>query len=47
MSITGKLKQSFVASRVAHHHPQAESKFIQVEDARLHFVIRGAVARSF
>jgi pimeloyl-ACP methyl ester carboxylesterase len=42
MSITGKLKQSFVASRVAHHHPQAESKFIQVEDARLHFVIRGS-----
>lgn len=42
MSITEKLKQAFVASRVAHNYPQAESKFIQVEDARVHFVIKGS-----
>lgn len=42
MSITEKLKQAFVASRVAHNYPQAESKFIQVEGARVHFVIKGS-----
>jgi pimeloyl-ACP methyl ester carboxylesterase len=42
MSVTGKLKQPFVISRVAHNYSQPESKFIQVEDARLHFVIRGS-----
>lgn len=41
MSITGKLKQAFVASRVAHDYPQAASKFITVEGASLHFVIKG------
>jgi pimeloyl-ACP methyl ester carboxylesterase len=42
MSVTGNLKQAFVTSPIAHNYPQAESKFIQVEDARLHFVIRGS-----
>lgn len=41
MRITGKLKQAFVASRVAHNYSQAESKFISVEGANLHFVIKG------
>jgi pimeloyl-ACP methyl ester carboxylesterase len=42
MSITGRLKQRYIASRVAHDHPQALSKFITVDNARLHFVIKGA-----
>ena len=42
MNVTGRLKQRYVASRVAHHHPQAHSKFVTVDGARLHFVIKGA-----
>jgi pimeloyl-ACP methyl ester carboxylesterase len=42
MSVTGKLKQALVASRVAHNYPQAESRFIEVEGTRLHFMIRGS-----
>ena len=42
MNITGRLKQRYVASRVAHDHPQALSKFVTVGGARLHFVIKGA-----
>jgi pimeloyl-ACP methyl ester carboxylesterase len=42
MSITGRLKQRYIASRVAHDHPQALSKFVTVDNARLHFVIKGA-----
>ena len=42
MSVTGRLKQAYVASRVAHDHPQAESRFVNVEGANFHFVIRGA-----
>src|SRR6266550_7410359 len=42
MSITGRLKRRYIASRVAHNHPQALSKFVTVDDARLHFVIKGA-----
>ena len=41
MSVTGKLKQAFVASRVAHNYPKAESKFLKVEGSSLHFVIKG------
>jgi len=41
MSVTGKLKQALVASRVAHNYPQAESRYINVEGSSLHFVIRG------
>ena len=40
--VTGPLKERHVASRVSHHHPQANSKFINVEGAPLHFVIKGA-----
>jgi pimeloyl-ACP methyl ester carboxylesterase len=40
--VTGRLKQAYVASRVAHDHPRATSKFVNVEGANLHFVIRGS-----
>ncbi len=42
MSVTGRLKQAYIASRVAHDHAQAQSKFVKVDGARLHFVIKGA-----
>ena len=42
MNVTGRLKQRYLASRVAHQYPQALSKFITVDDARLHFVIKGS-----
>jgi len=42
MSVTAKLKQAFVASRVAHNYPEAESKFVDVEGHRIHFVIKGS-----
>lgn len=42
MNVTGRLKQRYLASRVAHQYPQALSKFITVDGARLHFVIKGS-----
>src|SRR5229473_4253645 len=42
VNVTGRLKQAYIASRVAHDHPQAKSKFVNVEGANLHFVIKGA-----
>jgi len=42
VNVTGRLKQAYIASRVAHDHPQAQSKFVNVEGSNLHFVIRGA-----
>jgi pimeloyl-ACP methyl ester carboxylesterase len=42
MDVTGKLNQDFSASRVAHTYPQSESKFVEVEGTRLHFVIKGS-----
>jgi pimeloyl-ACP methyl ester carboxylesterase len=42
MNVTGRLKHAYIASRVAHDHPHAQSKFVNVEGANLHFVIRGA-----
>lgn len=41
MSVTGRLKRAYIASRVAHQYPQALSKFVTVDGARLHFVIKG------
>jgi len=41
VNVTGRLKQRYVASRVAHKHVQAESKFVNVEGTNLHFVIKG------
>jgi len=42
VNVTGRLKQRYLASRVAHQYLQALSKFVTVGDARLHFVIKGA-----
>jgi pimeloyl-ACP methyl ester carboxylesterase len=42
VNVTGRLKQAYIASRVAHDHPQAQSKFVNVENVNLHFVIRGS-----
>jgi pimeloyl-ACP methyl ester carboxylesterase len=42
VNVTGRLKRRYLASRVAHQYPQAISKFVTVDDARLHFVIKGA-----
>src|SRR5437588_12561494 len=42
MKVTGRLKRAYVASRVAHNHPRALSKFVNIEGANLHFVIKGA-----
>lgn len=42
VNVTGRLKQAYVASRVARDHPQAQSKFVNIEGSNLHFVIRGA-----
>ena len=41
MNVTGRIKQAYVASRVAHDHPHAQSKFVNLEGSNLHFVIRG------
>jgi pimeloyl-ACP methyl ester carboxylesterase len=42
VNVTGRLKRRYLASRVAHQYPQALSKFVTVNEARLHFVIKGA-----
>jgi pimeloyl-ACP methyl ester carboxylesterase len=42
VNVTGRLKQRYIASRVAHRYPHARSKFVTVDEARLHFVIKGA-----
>src|SRR6059058_3242897 len=42
MSVTGRLKRRYIATRVAHDHAHAESTFVNVDGANLHFVIKGA-----
>jgi pimeloyl-ACP methyl ester carboxylesterase len=42
VNVTGRLKQRYIASRVAHQHSEAISKFVTVDEARLHFVIKGS-----
>jgi len=42
VNVTGRLKRRYLASRVAHQYPEALSKFVTVDDARLHFVIKGS-----
>lgn len=41
MKITGRLKQRYIASRVAHDHARAESLFVKVDEANLHVVMKG------
>jgi len=42
VKITGRLKQAYVSSRVAHEYAQAKSKFVNVDGSNLHFVIKGS-----
>ena len=41
MKVTGRLKQRYIANRVAHDHARAESLFVKIDDANLHFVMKG------
>jgi len=41
VKVTGRLKQRYIASRVAHDHARAESLFVKVDDANLHVVMKG------
>ena len=41
MKVTGRLKQRYIASRVAHDHARAESLFVEVNGANLHLVMKG------
>lgn len=41
MKVTGRLKQRYLNSRVAHGHARADSLFVRVGDANLHFVMKG------
>jgi pimeloyl-ACP methyl ester carboxylesterase len=42
MKVTGQLKERYVASLISHRYDSAVSKFISVDGARLHFVLKGA-----
>ena len=42
LGVTGRLRQRYIATRVAHDHARAESTFVNVDDANLHFVIKGS-----
>ena len=39
MKVTGRLKRAYVASRVAHNHPRALSKFVNLIDKSDRFLI--------
>jgi len=41
VKVTGRLKQRYIASRVAHDHARAESLFVEVNGANLHLVMKG------
>jgi len=41
LGVTGRLKERYIATRVAHDHSRAESTFVNVDGANLHFVIKG------
>jgi pimeloyl-ACP methyl ester carboxylesterase len=41
VNVTGRLRRAYIASRVAHQYSEALSKFVTVDGARLHFVIKG------
>jgi pimeloyl-ACP methyl ester carboxylesterase len=44
MRVTGQLKERYLASRVSDRYAQAVSKFVSIDGARLHFVIKGSGA---
>jgi len=41
VKVTGRLKQRYIASRVVHGEARAESLFVKVDEANLHFVMKG------
>jgi pimeloyl-ACP methyl ester carboxylesterase len=41
VKVTGRLKQRYIASRVAHEHARAASVFVKVDGANLHLVMKG------
>jgi pimeloyl-ACP methyl ester carboxylesterase len=42
MKVTGRLKQAYASSRMAHEYPDADSRFVNVQGTNLHFVIKGS-----
>jgi pimeloyl-ACP methyl ester carboxylesterase len=42
MNVPGRLKQRFIASRISHRQAKASSKFVKIDGARLHVVIKGS-----
>jgi len=42
VKVTGRLKQRYIASRVSHRYAHASSRFIEIEGARLHVVMKGS-----
>ena len=42
MGVTGQLKERYVTSRISLLHPQADSRFVSIDGARLHFVMKGS-----
>jgi pimeloyl-ACP methyl ester carboxylesterase len=44
MRVTGQLKERYLASRVSHRYAQADSEFVSIDGARLHFVMKGSGA---
>ncbi len=42
MKVTGRLKQRYIASRISHRHAHASSRFVEIEGARLHVVMKGS-----
>jgi pimeloyl-ACP methyl ester carboxylesterase len=44
MRVTGPLKERYLAAKVSQRHDRAVSKFVSVDGARLHFVMKGSGA---
>ena len=42
MKVTGRLKRRYIASRISHRHAHASSRFVEIEGARLHVVMKGS-----
>jgi pimeloyl-ACP methyl ester carboxylesterase len=42
LGVTGRLKHRYIATRIAHDHARAESTFVNIDGANLHFVIKGS-----
>src|SRR5437588_6699658 len=44
MRVTGPLKERYVAAQISHRHERAISRFVSVDGARLHLVLKGSGA---